>query len=100
MCTSYCNDNLDCPASFACTPLDSGGAMSFGFERVMVAPDDPPLVVFEGLQFMTDAPEASIATDVQLREGQQAVVGKASLGKGQGAMILVLEIDVLRHDEP
>lgn len=82
------------------SPLEGGGLMSFTFARATVAPDDPPMVVLEALTFQTDQPETMISTDIQLREGQFAVVGKTSLGNGEGAMILVLDVDVLKHDSP
>jgi hypothetical protein len=96
--TLFLQVSQDSKSNRISSPLASGGLMTFGFDRVSVVVGEPPVVRIRGLSFMTSIPETSISVDVDLREGQQAVVGKASLGGNEGAMLLVLEVDVVGRD--
>ncbi len=69
----------------------------FSFEKILVVPEDDSLNIrLRGLKFEVDGPvagslRASLMTDVQIREGQKAVIG-SSTPQGVGeTLILIVE---------
>ncbi len=69
----------------------------FSFQKILVVPEDDSLKIrLKGLRFDVDgpvagSPRASLMTDVQIREGQMAVIG-SSTPRGVGdTLILIIE---------
>lgn len=84
-----------------------GGAHHFNFAvrtmQMLPRGDGAPVVRLENLGFVLRTPDpsgeggpttTSLGTDVEVREGQQVVVGKATSAGGSGAVVLVLEATV------
>jgi hypothetical protein len=77
----------------------SGMHYDFSYVRVRLSADKPRTVHIDGLQIVlrdelphnrpTD-PVASLATDLDLSEGQKTVVGKSSVNNAGDALILVI----------
>jgi len=74
---------------------------SFNYNRVRISPEKPRTIHIDGLQInlhtVTGSPSnrhnetvASIATDLDLGEGQKTVVGKSSINNAGDALILVI----------
>lgn len=74
--------------------LTTGAEFKLTFGRVSVLRGEPFIVRLDGLTFECSSPGFSLRTDVEVREGQVAVIGKASVVKG-GAVLVVLQADVL-----
>jgi hypothetical protein len=72
---------------------------AFSFDRGRVLPDGDGqhTVRLDGLHLITDA-GASLTTDVDVKEGQTVVVGKARLDVGEGALVLVIRTEVADGD--
>lgn len=79
--------------------LQSGAGFRLAFERVAVLRGEPLIVHLEGLAFDCSFPRLALRTEVEVREGQVAVIGKASQKGQEEAMLVVLEADVLSDGE-
>ena len=84
------------------SPAGSPVAYRFGFNRLNLVEatdaDGPREVRLDGLLFETDSAggDVRLVTDLEVREGQQAVVGKAASGRDGGeSLIVVVEVRVL-----
>ncbi len=90
----------------------AGGARStyqFGFQNARVTPveDGPLFIRLDGLRFELNArgesdsrPLAAFNTDVQVRVGQKAVIGKSTPEGTDETMILIVEAGLVKSDAP
>ncbi|MCP4655117.1 MAG: hypothetical protein GY856_06815 [bacterium] len=69
-------------------------AKVLGFNRATLEEEQSTLR-FDGLTFLFQGDRSRLATDVEVREGQKAVVGKAAPGNGGPALILVIEAKII-----
>lgn len=75
--------------------LDFSRARVLGYDRSPDKSDQPLKLRFDNLRFFYGEGDAKLQTDIELREGQKAVVGKATSIKSEETLILVLDSRIL-----
>ncbi len=104
-------ENLDTPGNsdpFSLRRRAKRTMSRFGFEQATLVPgDDSYAIRLDGLDLRTHglpfgpgqqepgSIQASIRTDIEVREGQVAVVGKAAVDRSNDAVILIVEARVV-----
>lgn len=69
-------------------------AKVLGFNRE-TREEKQSILRFDGLTFLFQGDRSRLSTDVEVREGQKAVIGKAAPGDGGPTLILVIEAKIL-----
>ncbi len=78
---------------------DERTSYRFSFQKITVVPEDDVRIRFKDLKFEVDGPiagtlRASLMTDVEIRQGQKAVIGSSTPRGAGDTLVLILEASV------